>query len=68
MAKELYKFDMSGLDNVWLVNGFTWHDTPYGKAIQIEDGEALTRAIAHARTTQTRQYHRQRDSFFTHSF
>ena len=48
MANELYKFDMSGLDNVWLVNGFTWHDTPYGKAIQIEDGEALTRAIAHA--------------------
>lgn len=48
MAKELYKFDMSGLDNVWLVNGFTWHDTPYGKAVQIEDGEALTHAIAHA--------------------
>ena len=45
MAKELYKFDMSGLDNVWLVNGFTWHDTPYGRAVQIDNGDALDKTI-----------------------
>ena len=45
MKTELYKYDMSGLDNVYLVNGYTWHETPYGKAIQIHSDDSLDKAI-----------------------
>lgn len=48
MKKELYKYDMSGLDNVWLANGFTIHETPYGKGVSIEDAKGLDVAIANA--------------------
>lgn len=53
MNKELYKFDMSGLDNVYLANGFTWHDTPYGKAVHINNASGLTRTIAQTLLSQT---------------
>ena len=38
----------SGLPNVWLVNGYQWADTAYGKAISFSDVEGLHRAIAQA--------------------
>lgn len=34
-----------GLDNVYLVNGYTEKETPYGHAVAIEDLEGLHRAI-----------------------
>ena len=34
-----------GLKNVWLQNGYKEKDTPYGKAISIQDVEGLHRAI-----------------------
>ena len=45
MKNEFYKYDMSGLDNVYLANGYTWHETPYGKAIQIHGAQTLDHAI-----------------------
>jgi DNA-binding transcriptional regulator YiaG len=41
-----YHYKESGLDNVWLVNGFRVRRTSYGEAISIEDVEGLYKAIA----------------------
>ena len=35
----------SGLDNVWLDNGFTRHSTPYGEGIAVQDVAGLHMAI-----------------------
>lgn len=43
----MYHYQECGLKNVYLVNGYHEIDTPYGKAIAIEDVEGLDRAIAH---------------------
>lgn len=42
----MYHYVESGLDNVWLANGYTFHETEYGKGVSIEHSEALHRAIA----------------------
>lgn len=42
----MYHYSESGLRNVWLVNGYAAHKTPYGKGIAIENLEGLHRAIA----------------------
>ena len=41
----MYRYTESGLKNVWLTNGYTIKDTPYGKAVSIQDIEGLHRAI-----------------------
>lgn len=41
----MYRWDDLGLKNVWLVNGYTLHETPYGKGVSFEDVEGLTRAV-----------------------
>ena len=40
-----YHYTDSGLDNVYLENGYTIHQTPYGKGVSIKDTEGLHRAI-----------------------
>lgn len=40
-----YHYTDSGLDNVWLENGYTIHQTPYGEGISIQDTEGLHKAI-----------------------
>lgn len=35
----------SGLDNVYLENGYTMHDTSYGSGVSVQDTEGLHRAI-----------------------
>jgi DNA-binding transcriptional regulator YiaG len=40
-----YHYTDSGLDNVWLENGYTIHQTPYGEGISIQNTEGLHRAI-----------------------
>ena len=40
-----YHYTESGLDNVYLVNGFTYVDRPDGREIIIEDIDGLHRAI-----------------------
>ena len=40
-----YHYTDSGLDNVWIENGYTIHQTPYGEGISIQDTEGLHRAI-----------------------
>ena len=38
---EKYHYSESGLDYVWLVNGFERHDTPYGSGVSIHDVDGL---------------------------
>lgn len=40
-----YHYKESGLDNVYLENGFTIHKTPYGEGVSIKDTDGLHRAI-----------------------
>lgn len=40
-----YHYKESGLDNVYLENGFTVHETPYGEGISIQNTEGLHRLI-----------------------
>lgn len=40
-----YHYTDSGLDNVWLENGYSFHDTPYGRGTSIQNTEGLHRAI-----------------------
>lgn len=41
----MYHYTECGLPNVWLVNGFMPHATPYGEAMIIENVDGLHRAI-----------------------
>jgi putative transcriptional regulator len=40
-----YRYRESGLDNVYLENGFKIHKTKYGKGVSIENTEGLHRAL-----------------------
>ena len=45
MRNQPYQYRNCGLENVYLVNGYTIKDTPYGEAISIDDMDGLHRAI-----------------------
>jgi putative transcriptional regulator len=42
----MLKYKESGLRNVWLQNGYTVKNTPYGKAVAIQDVEGLNHLLA----------------------
>ena len=44
----MYQYKQSGLDNVWLVNGFEVISTPYGNAVKFENANELDGTIAKA--------------------
>ena len=37
----LYHYTDSGLDWVYLADGFQWHDTPYGRGMSVSDADGL---------------------------
>lgn len=41
----MYDYFESGLDNVFLLGGFEWHETDYGSGVTINDPEGLNKAI-----------------------
>ena len=41
----MHRYVESGLDNIYLENGYRTHRTPYGEGISIQDTEGLNRAI-----------------------
>ncbi len=41
----MYHYIESGLDNVWLVNGYTRHQTSYGKGVSFKEVEKLHATI-----------------------
>lgn len=42
---DAYHYTDSGLDNIWLLDGFEQYETPYGSATSIRDIDALHQAI-----------------------
>lgn len=42
----MYHYTESGLDNVWLANGYTVHKTPYGKGVSVNDADGLMNELA----------------------
>lgn len=46
----MHHYTDGGLRNVWLRNGYELHETPYGKAVSIQDGDGLIRATCLALT------------------
>lgn len=42
----MYKYDICGLDNVFLKNGYQEHVTPYGKGVSFHNLDGLHRTIA----------------------
>lgn len=46
----MYHFTDGGLRNVWLENGYTVKQTPYGEGVSIQDLDGLTYAICIALT------------------
>ena len=47
----MYHYQSCGLNTIYLVNGYHEIETPYGKAVSIDDVEGLDRAIAHSLIT-----------------
>jgi len=45
-ASEAYHYTQCGLDDVFLLNGYKRHQTPYGSGITVENVEGLHEAIA----------------------
>jgi len=41
----MYQYTESGLKNIWLVNGYTVKQTPYGESVSIQDVRGLHRLI-----------------------
>jgi putative transcriptional regulator len=41
----MYHYKESGLDNIWLVNGYTIHQTPYGEGVSIHNTAGLNKSI-----------------------
>lgn len=46
MKTKLYHYLESGLQNIWLVNGFTVHETDYGHGVSVDDVPGLHQVIA----------------------
>ena len=42
----MYHYSSSGLDNVWLANGYTLRQTAYGEGVSIDDVDGLHRMLA----------------------
>lgn len=42
----MHHYTESGLDHVWLKNGYTVSSTPYGKAVAVTDADALHEVLA----------------------
>ncbi len=45
---ESYQYIESGLNNIYLINGFEHHHTPYGEGVSIHNVQELNRIIGEA--------------------
>jgi len=44
----MYHYTESGFRNVWLMNGYVHHNTPWGDGIAFDDVAGLHEALAHS--------------------
>lgn len=44
--KEPYRYTECGLDDVYLLNGYHVHDTPYGEGVSVDNADELHKVIA----------------------
>ncbi len=51
-AQEPHHYRVSGLDDIYLLNGFTRESTPYGEVVKIADVVGLHKAIGHRIVTE----------------
>ncbi len=51
---EPFHYTACGLDDVWLLNGFSVVHTPYGDGVAVEDSDGLHRVLAHVIVTDKR--------------
>lgn len=53
----MYHYTESGLDNIFLVNGYRYHPTPYGEGVSIQDTAGLHKAIGRWLVSQPQPLH-----------
>ena len=53
MMTDSYHYRECGLDNVWLLNGYEIHDTPYGRTVSFQNPDELDAMIAKALTVKS---------------
>ncbi len=56
VASAPFHYTASGLPNVWLLNGFSLEQTPYGSGVRIEDADGLHEALARSIVTGKRAF------------
>lgn len=61
-----YHYTESGLDYVWLANGFAIRDTPRGQVVRFHDLDGLHRAIGHFLVTSRRRLDGREIRFLRH--
>jgi DNA-binding transcriptional regulator YiaG len=53
--REPFHFRVSGLDNIFLLSGYQWRETPHGPGISFADTDALNRALGRYLANQRRR-------------
>jgi putative transcriptional regulator len=66
MSDTPYHYTESGLSNVYLVNGYTFTETPRGKSVSIHDIDGLHRAIGFFLVTSKRDLSGEEVRFLRH--
>lgn len=66
MAEARHHYQESGLSNIYLVNGFRYVETPYGRSVIIEDLDGLHRAIGQFLTREKKTLNGREFRFLRH--
>ncbi len=66
MKREAYRYQECGIDNVCLVNGYEFVDTPRGLGVMIENVEGLHRAIGYHLVNEKKRLNGQEFRFLRH--
>jgi DNA-binding transcriptional regulator YiaG len=66
MTEARHHYRESGLSNVYLINGFRYVETPYGRSVVIEDVDGLHRAIGQYLTREKKSLSGREFRFLRH--
>jgi len=65
-AQEPYHYTMCGLDDVYLLNGVTFENTPYGEGVTIQNVDGLHKAIGKYLVTEKKALNGKEIRFLRH--